>query len=688
MGVRLLLYAPAEFPLQYTSLNSLNAPQQRAVKYIDGPMLVLAGAGSGKTRVITEKIAYLVDQCGYTPNKIIAVTFTNKAAQEMRHRLSATLGKQARGVGISTFHTLGLQILRRDLALFELNNGFSIFDAEDSMGLLKELAMHERGDEVEIVKTCQYLISEWKNELLRPADVRSLASNPVELQAAALFERYQRSLAAYNAVDFDDLIYRPVLALRDNPELLEKWQSRVHYLLVDEYQDTNTSQYELVQLLTSSRQMLTVVGDDDQSIYAWRGARPENLGKLQEDYHQLELVKLEQNYRSTPTILNAANQLIANNPHVFEKQLWSSLAPGEPIRIECRTDDQDEVDYIVDSILDRRLRSSADLSDFAVLYRGNFQARLLEMRLQADQLPYRISGGTSFFARNEIKDVMAYLRLLVNPDDDSAFLRVVNVPRRGIGAQTLETVAAYAKSRDCGLLSACSELGLYTQLTGKAAQSVRGFGDWLIAKQRYLAESPMAAVRELLADIAYEDWLLQNSSTPAAAEKRWANVQFLLGSIEKDLNNRDEEEETDQAIEAVIGKLVLRDMLERQENEEEMDQIQLLTLHAAKGLEFRHVFMMGVEERILPHHNSIDEGNIDEERRLAYVGITRAQETLTMVYTRKRKQHGHVIDCEPSRFLDELPGDCIHWPQRNAASPEANQQRGEQTLSGLKALFD
>jgi len=669
-------------------LNTLNPPQQRAVTYIDGPLLVLAGAGSGKTRVITEKIGYLIGKCGYSPNKVAAVTFTNKAAQEMRHRLSSSLGKESRGVNISTFHTLGLQIIRRDLAVFGLKNGFSIFDSEDSLGLLKELALHERADDVDVIKTCQYLISDWKNDLLTPEQVKDLASNPVELQAAALFERYQRSLAAYYADDFDDLIYRPVQALHASAELLQKWQARIHYLLVDEYQDTNTSQYQLVQMLTSGRNMFTVVGDDDQSIYAWRGARPENLEKLQEDYHALELVKLEQNYRSTPTILNAANALIANNPHVYEKKLWSSMAPGEPIRIECRADETDEVDYIVNTILDQRLRYGSDLSDFAVLYRGNFQARLLEVRLQAEQLPYRISGGTSFFARNEIKDTMAYLRLLVNPDDDSAFLRIVNVPRRGIGTQTLETLALYAQQRETGLLTACQELGLQSQLSGKALIAIQEFGSWVIAKQRFLAERPMACINELLSDIDYEDWLLQNSSSQTTAERRWANVQFLLSSIEKGLSD-DEDEDGEERIQKVISKLILRDMLEQQEGEEDLDQIQLLTLHAAKGLEFKHVFMMGVEEEILPHRSSVEEGNIEEERRLAYVGITRAQETLTMVYARKRKQHGHMVNCEPSRFLDELPADCINWPRRGGeVAPEVNQRKGEQTLSGLKALFD
>ncbi len=657
------------------------------MRYIDGPLLVLAGAGSGKTRVITEKIAYLVRQCGFAPRKIAAVTFTNKAAQEMRERVSQVLGKEASGINIATFHTLGLKILRSNLELFGLKNGFSIFDAQDALGLLKDLSLQDRNADAEISNVCQQLISQWKNELLTPAEVLSKATNPIEQQAAMLFESYERSLRVYNAVDFDDLIYLPVKALQEHPELLQKWQNRINYLLVDEYQDTNTSQYLLVQLLTRGRNMFTVVGDDDQSIYTWRGARPENLNSLQDDYPSLELVKLEQNYRSTPTILNAANQLIANNEHLFEKKLWSQMAPGEAIRIERRADENDEVDYIVNAILDRKLRNNAQLGDFAILYRGNFQARLLEMRLQAEQLSYKISGGTSFFARNEIKDVMAYLRLLINADDDTAFLRIINVPRRGIGTQTLETLAGYAQQRERGLLSACSEIGLESTLGGKGLDSVQRFSQWMESKQRLLIDEPMRCIREILDDIGYEDWLLQNSSAVTTAERRWANVQFLLTCIEKDLKEAQADDE-DTGIEKIISRLILRDLLDQQQEDQDTDKIQLLTLHASKGLEFKHVFMMGVEEQILPHRTSVEEGNIDEERRLAYVGITRAQQTLAITYVRKRKQYGESVSCDPSRFLDELPEDCIYWIGKTEATPEQNKQRAEQTLGGLKALFD
>lgn len=674
-------------PMPPARTMQLNPPQKEAVRYIDGPLLVLAGAGSGKTRVITEKIAYLVQNCGIKAQKIAAVTFTNKAAQEMRERVGQKLGGEAHGLRVNTFHTLGLSIIRQDLKRFGLKSGFSIFDAQDALGLIKDITLQHNIEGADLASMCQHLISQWKNDLLDPPAVMSIAENAVEEQAAMIYERYERALRAYNAVDFDDLIYLPVKMLESDSELLDAWQARIHYLLVDEYQDTNTSQYRLVQLLTQLRQALTVVGDDDQSIYTWRGARPENLEQLQTDYPRLKLIKLEQNYRSTPTILNAANTLIANNPHVFEKKLWSELGRGEPIQIVARADENDEVEFVVNEILDRRLRHNSKLMDFAVLYRGNFQSRLLEVRLQAEQLPYQISGGTSFFARNEIKDVMAYLRLLINPDDDSAFLRVINVPRRGIGTTTLENLALYAQSRECSMLSACEELGLETQLPAKAVNLVRGFAQWMQRKQRYLDSEPMAAINELLSDIGYEDWLHQNSASQSTGERRWANVQFLIGNIQKDIK-RAEDDDKEASIEQIISRLVLRDMLEQQEEDKNEDKIHLLTLHASKGLEFKHVIMLGVEEQLLPHRTSIEEDNIEEERRLTYVGITRAQQTLTMTYTRKRKQYGEMTPTDPSRFLDELPDECIAWPGRKPVTPEENRARGEETLGGLKALFD
>ncbi|WP_372749441.1 DNA helicase Rep, partial [Litorivivens sp.] len=634
-------------------MSQLNPRQREAVRYIDGPLLVLAGAGSGKTSVITRKIAYLVEQCGIEAKYITAVTFTNKAAREMRERIGSLLSPGAgKGLNISTFHTLGLNILRSEFKTLGYKSGFSIFDQQDCQALLKDLLIQQHGSDGDQVDHIQRAISDWKNDLVAPEEAIAQAQGPADILCSQAYLRYQQALKAYNALDFDDLILLPVTLFRDYPEVLEKWQQKVRYMLVDEYQDTNGAQYELVKKLVGMRAALTVVGDDDQSIYAWRGARPENLGQLQQDYPHLKIVKLEQNYRSTARILKAANTVIANNPHLFDKALWSELGYGDPIRvIKCPNEDA-ECERVVTEILDHKLRSGTRFGDYAVLYRGNHQARLLELKLQAHQVPYKLSGGTSFFARNEIKDVMAYLRLLINPDDDNAFLRIVNVPRRKIGTSTLEALGRYATDRGVPMYSACEELGLESHLPAAGVQRLREFTQWLdMLRRRCYEDDPIETIRQLLRDIDYLDWLMQNSSSPAVAEKRMANVFVLVDSLKKSL---EKDEDTD--IEGAITKLVLRDMLERQEDEQESaDQVQLLTLHASKGLEYPHVYVIGMEEGILPHQNSLDADTIDEERRLCYVGITRAKRTLTLTYCSKRKSFGEMNICEPSRFLSELP---------------------------------
>ena len=415
-------------------MTRLNDRQNEAVKYVSGPLLVLAGAGSGKTSVITTKIAYLIQECGLKARNIVAVTFTNKAAREMKERVGRIVkGKASHGLTVSTFHNLGMNIIRKEYKALGFKPGFSIFDQTDARALLAELMQKQMSDGEDSVDLVQHTISSWKNDLVLPQQALDRARNEEEMLAARVYLHYTRTLKAYNAVDFDDLILLPVQLFREHPDVLTKWQNRIHYLLVDEYQDTNSSQYLMVRQLVGDRGKLTVVGDDDQSIYAWRGARPENLVQLQEDYPGLKLVKLEQNYRSTSRILKAANVLIANNPHVFDKKLWSDLGHGDEIRvIRCRNEDA-EAERVATEILTHRLKQQTSYRDYAILYRGNFQSRLLEMKLQQHQVPYHINGGTSFFSRAEVKDMMAYLRLLVNPDDDSAFLRIVNVPRREIG---------------------------------------------------------------------------------------------------------------------------------------------------------------------------------------------------------------------------------------------------------------
>ncbi|MHA7878633.1 MAG: DNA helicase Rep [Saccharospirillum sp.] len=669
----------------------LNPRQQESVNDISGPLLVLAGAGSGKTSVITQKIAYLINECGFKAHHIAAVTFTNKAAREMKARVGKLVkGKAGRGLIVSTFHNLGLNILRREVAHLGLKNGFTLFDDHDSKALIKDIVLREVPNAVEEVDYFRHLISLWKNDLVEPDALRGKLDDARDALALEVYDQYNRMLGAYNAVDFDDLIRLPTLLFRSHPEVLARWQRRIRYLLVDEYQDTNISQYLLVKLLVGDQPRFTVVGDDDQSIYSWRGARPENLVQLQTDFPGLRIVKLEQNYRSTGLILKAANTVIDNNPHVFTKKLWSEMGFGDPIRIVRTASDEAEAERIANEILHQHLMRKGEYRDFAVLYRGNHQARILEIKLQQNRIPYKINGGTSFFAKAEIKDIMSYLRLLVNPDDDAAFLRIINTPRREIGPATLEKLNDYAAERRISLTRACEELGLQHHLPDKAAQRLSRFADWLqrTIQKLHTEADPTMVIRELVTDINYEAWLRQDSASDLQAEKRLANVHILIDSLKSMLERGDEADDSELQVQDAIGKLLLRDIMDRQEDEDETDAVQLMTLHASKGLEFPHVFIMGLEEELLPHRNSIESDDIEEERRLMYVGITRAQRTLTLTYAARRKQFGEIIDCTPSRFLDELPAEDLVWEGQEQSNVEATKAKGQATFASLKALMN
>ena len=672
--------------------HNLNSQQQAALKYIDGPLLVLAGAGSGKTSVITGKIAYLVEQCGIPSRNIYAVTFTNKAAREMKDRVGKILsGSESKGLSVSTFHNLGLNIIRHEIKKLGFKPGFSIMDQEDCRNILKELLVRHSDLDEKLIDNIQYTISDWKNSLLEPGQAVSAANSTSEQTIAMLYERYQRALRAYNAVDFDDLIMIPVCLFREQPEVLAKWQQRIRYMLVDEYQDTNLAQYELVRTLVKEKQALTVVGDDDQSIYAWRGARPENLMQLQEDFPALKVIKLEQNYRSTGRILAAANQLIDNNPHLIQKALWSELGPGDPLRFIISDNEEREAERVVNEIIDMRLKRRCKYSDFAILYRGNYQSKLLELKLQTQNIPYDITGGQSFYAKTEIKNVMAYLRLVINSDDDNALLRIINTPRRQIGPTTLERLGEYANKRQVSLLAAIDEVGLSATVPSANLQRLQQFKRWVESVQRNIyGNQPIAAIREMLEDADYQDWLRQNAGNEAAANKRWENINLLISQIDYALKDSDSDTVTadKNPIEAAISKIILRDILDREQEELADDKVQMLTLHAAKGLEFLHVFLIGMEEDILPHRNSIEGDQIEEERRLAYVGITRAQRTLTMTSAAQRTQFGETSATTPSRFIDELPqDDLVRMGGNSEASAEQNQAAGEESLDALKSLF-
>ena len=664
----------------------LNPQQMAAVKHIDGPLLVLAGAGSGKTRVITQKIAYLIEQCGYAAHSVCAVTFTNKAANEMRSRVASVLAQQTRrGLKVATFHTLGLRIIKQDVDRCGLKRGFSIFDSEDCLQMLRGLLPPERASQRDYLLQVQQQISQWKNEVLAPDDVLVRAADTsLCAEVAMIYPRYQQALQAYNAVDFDDLIRLPVCLLRDYGDILEYWQNKIRHLLIDEYQDSNTCQYELVKLLVGVRAHFTVVGDDDQSIYAWRGARPENLAQLKQDYPTLTVIKLEQNYRSTGQILHVANHLIAHNPHLFTKKLWSELGHGDLLRVLCCKDEQGEAEQVVADLISHKLRQRTSYADYAILYRGNHQSRVFEKVLRDHSIPYRISGGQSWFARPEIRDVFAYLKLLCNEADDAAFLRVINTPKRGIGETTLKALGNYAQSRGQSLYACCDHLALTEPVGEKPRAALYAFKQWLFAiKQRCQQEPIVAVLRDMVEDSGYEAHVYEQCDTPVKAQKCMDNVWELLEWVGRLFAKKEGSLLAD-----IVNKLILIDILEQSDGEDE-DTLQLMTLHASKGLEFPFVYLVGMEEELLPHRVSIDDEQIEEERRLAYVGITRAQKALCLTMAKQRRRGGEVQDCLPSRFLDELPQDSLEWFGRGGErNEEQSKALAKSHLAGLKSLLE
>ncbi|UJF25088.1 UvrD-helicase domain-containing protein [Suttonella sp. R2A3] len=661
-------------------MQQLNPQQREAATYLGGPLLVVAGAGSGKTGVITQKIAYLINQANYDPRTIFAVTFTNKAAREMRSRTSKLLGKSGRGLHISTFHRLGLDLLQQEYQAAGLRRGFTIFDARDSANLIKELSKNE--DDAN-VRHLQSLISNYKNARLSAQDALTLAKDENQQLAAHVYQHYNERLRAYNALDFDDLLLLPLNLLEQNQPLRDRWQAKVRYMLVDEYQDTNACQYALMRLLSGDGAAFTAVGDDDQSIYAWRGAQPQNIAHLHEDYPQLKTIKLEQNYRCDQKILSAANALIANNAHIIEKRLWSTLDTGEKIRVICGREELDEAETIVRDLHVAHIRKRAAYKDFAILYRSNFQARLLEEKLRELNIPYTLSGGTSFFAHNEIRDLLSYLRLIQNPEDDAAFLRVVNVPKREIGTTTIAKLGQYAALREQTLSQSAGDHALKEILGVKSSHNLQQFHEW-VSELRYAAENtlPSELLTRILNDTNYEDHLFALHKQPNKVEQRTKRISELQSWLLKL-----EEDPRYQTLDGLIQHITLLDILERQEQEQ--DAVQLMTLHAAKGLEFPHVYIAGVEEELLPHANSsaTPEG-IEEERRLLYVGMTRAKTHLVLSYAKKRRRGGTWQASEPSRFLAELPQDEINW-QDGTGTPASkpSDQELDTALADILAIL-
>ncbi|BBD78775.1 ATP-dependent DNA helicase Rep [Aerosticca soli] len=659
-------------PPNALSPHVLNPQQQAAVDYCEGPLLVLAGAGSGKTHVITSKIAHLIRRRGFAAGKIAAITFTNKAAREMRERVARQLGgEDAAALTVCTFHALGLKFLQVEHARAGLRRGFSVLDADDAAALIKELA--PAGSKPDALAGLRQLIGRAKNAGLSPEEALAAAASPRELEAATIYAAYQRRLAAFNAVDFDDLIRLPLRLLEEDDACRAAWRARLDYLLVDEYQDTNDAQYRLLKALAGAHGRFTCVGDDDQSIYAWRGANPENLAQLGRDFPQLKVIKLEQNYRCGKRILRAANALIANNPHLHAKRLWSEHPEGAPIRVlECK-DAEHEAERVAAIAATLVEKHKARWHDIAVLYRGNFQARPLEKALRLARVPYHLTGALSFLDRAEVKDVLAYLRLLVNPSDDAAFLRVVNAPKREIGATTLEKLGQLAQSRHVTLLEAAQSDAVLRQLAPRPAAALAQFTA-LIDELHSAAvhEDAAALVERVLARSGYAAQLAASVADPEQRERRLANLRELVDWFRA--MQRGGARAGDLAAQLALLGHVDRD--------DPGDAVRLMTLHAAKGLEFRFVFIVGCEDGTLPHEGAIDEGRLDEERRLMYVGITRAKEQLTLSWSARTKKYGEILANRPSRFLHELPQEDLHWQGRD---PEADKAAVRETAQSHMA---
>lgn len=652
------------------SKRSLNQAQTEAVGHLKGPLLVLAGAGSGKTLVIVEKLKNLIVSNSYPPERVAAITFTQKAAREMRARAAARLGDSANKITISTFHSLGLQILKSEFRAAGLRSGFSILDPDSARMLI---AQEPEGHHIksESIAAAQQCISKWKTDLIQPDTVQNEPFGSV-------YADYERRLRITNAVDFDDLIGRAVQVLEQEPDVGSRWREKFLHILVDEYQDTNNAQYRLFKALCLTTKSFSVVGDDDQSIYAWRGANPENLRLLERDFPELQVIVLDKNYRSTTTILAAANSLISNNSHLYHKELSSDLGEGEPIRVFATRDADSEARRVTAAVLDLLRDRQLKPHDIAILYRGNYQSKPFERALSEAHVPYQVSGGVSWLDRSEVKDILAYLRLLTNLEDDAAFLRIVNTPRRNIGLATVEQLANYASERGIALFTACFEIGLKSRLPERSAVALRKFAESMSQLADHgETESATDVITMLMESIDYHAWLGEVIKDTRSRKRRENNIQELIewiGGGPKESLLRDR-----------LRVLAVGNYGTGESDTSADDRLHLMTIHASKGLEFPAVFLTGMEEGLLPHQNGIDEKHIDEERRLAYVALTRARAHLHISFAEARKRFGDMVDSEPSRFLSELPESLLRWERPNDEGSELRRQVAAQVnLAALR----
>ena len=661
-------------------LFDLNPAQHQAVTTTEGPLLILAGAGTGKTRVITARVAYLIAN-NVDPGSILAVTFTNKAANEMRERLASMIEKEpAKKVTMSTFHALCVRILRSGIERLGYKNNFSIYDEGDQLGLIKKIITRTAArDEKLDPHLAKNVISKAKNNgWAAPKDEQNLVS--------AVFARYQAELKTLNAVDFDDLLLLTVQLLNEHEEVRLKWNERFRFIMIDEFQDTNRLQLELVSLLAKNgaqRPNICVVGDDDQSIYGWRGAEVSNILEFEQHFPEPTVVKLEQNYRSTNAILGTANSLIKNNPRRRPKQLWSQHDTGEKIRLLQMSNDREEAQFVAEEIQRRQLASAEPWENYAILYRMNAQSRLLEENLRRLQIPYRLVGGKSFFDRREIKDLLAYISAIMNPDDVN-LLRIINTPARGISAATTELALAESAKNKCSVYSTLRSSEFLTLVSPRVSKSISAFSELLDSYETRLSE-PLAdysdIISQLLQETGYLEDLRRTCKTPEEALSRETNVRDMLSDLGRYQGR------SDKGLGGFLDEISLNQERE-EENKDKQKGVTLITLHAAKGLEFPHVYLIGLEEGLLPHDRSKTEGTVDEERRLLYVGITRAMRTLAITHCKDRIKFGSVMPCHPSSFIKELDPQFIeHVDYAKMMNAPVSESTAKERFAALRAML-
>lgn len=656
-------------------LNGMNPEQAKAVRTTEGPLLIMAGAGSGKTRVLTHRIAYLIVEKQVYPSKILAITFTNKAAREMRERIDGLLGP---GTGermwVSTFHSMCVRILRREIDRIGYSKNFSILDGSDQLTVIKNILKEQNLDPKQYEpRSLLGTISNAKNELIdaKAFQEQANAFNPFEKTAGEVYAAYEKRLRKNQSLDFDDLIMVTIKLFEQMPEVLEFYQNKFQYIHVDEYQDTNHAQYKLVRMLADKFKNLCVVGDSDQSIYRWRGADIGNILSFEKDYPSAEVILLEQNYRSTQRILKAANDVIKNNASRYEKNLRTENSEGEHIYVYKASDEKDESQFVVSKILELQEKENRKLTDFAVLYRTNAQSRMIEEYLVKSNLEYTIVGGTKFYDRKEIKDLLAYLRLIANNDDDLSLARIINEPKRSIGATTFDKIATYAIQNDLSIFDALKEVDFIPGLQPRAINQAAEFRD-LIAGFTQMQEflSVTELVEEVLEKSGYRA-MLHNEKT-IESESRLENINEFL-SVTESFEKHADEDEGDKSLVAFLTDLALIadiDSLDKEENASN-EQIVLMTMHSAKGLEFPVVFIIGMEENVFPHSRSIgDDEEMEEERRLAYVGITRAEEKLFLTSAQYRTLYGRTSYNSPSRFINEISQDILETVGAGGSEPD------------------